>query len=443
LSANRSPSQPILGLLPPAHWQLPSTVAFWSMAGIFGLLLFSAGAPTPLYAIYQARWHFSPTELTIIFAVYGVGVLSALVAFGALSDRIGRRPVLAISLIAIMISMLLFATARSVTWLIVARLIQGVAVGTASTAASAAVLELQPRTKPGLGALVGATAPSLGLASGSLITGLEADYGPSPTVVVYVVLIAVFALALITVAFLPETAGSRGPLAHIWQPRRISVPRELRSRFALLSIGTAATWAIGGFYLSLGPSLAAELLHTQHHAVGGFVVFLLIGFGSFATLLLSSWTNRRAGYFGSFFMVAGLLLVLHAVSAESTLQFFVGSVVLGIGWGPAYIAGFRAITALAPPQHKAEMLAALFVVNYLFFSLPAVAAGLVASHFGLHTATLVFGGIVTCMGAISGLGVHAAERVAAAGPQAAPTAILMREHCPAACTVPPLVDCRS
>jgi MFS family permease len=442
-STNRQQSESFLSVLPLTNWHLPKTAAFWLMAVIFGLLLFSAGAPTPLYAVYQAEWHFSPTTLTIVFGVYGLGVLAALVAFGALSDRIGRRPVLAVSLIAILISMLLFAAARSVEWLIVARLVQGLAVGTASTAASAAVLELQPSTKPGLGALVGATGPSLGLASGSLITGFLVDYGPAPTVAVYLALVVVYALALVAVVFMPETAGQSGQLSNVWRPRRISVPHELRSRFALLSIGTAATWAIGGFYLSLGPSLAAELLHSQQRTVGGVVVFVLIGLGSFATMFLSSWTNRRAGYFGSICMVIGLLLVLYAVSVESTLLFFAGSVVLGTGWGPSYMAGFRAIAALAPPQHKAEILAAVFVVNYLFFSLPAIAAGFVATHFGLHTATLAFGAIVTCMGAISGIGVHAAERAATADPQTKPASATVQEPCPAPCTVPHLVDCRN
>ncbi len=438
---NRPRSAPVLGVLPSTKRQLSRDAAFWLMAVIFGLLLFSAGAPTPLYIVYQAQWHFSPATLTIVFAIYGLGVLAALVAFGALSDRIGRRPVLAMSLITIMVSMLLFATARSVEWLLVARVVQGLAIGMASTAASAALLELQPSAKPGLGPLIAATAPSFGLAGGSLITGLLVDFGPAPTVVIYVALVLLFALALATVVLMPETAGQSGDLAHIWQPRRISVPRELRGRFALLSIGTAATWSIGGFYLSLGPSLAAELLHSEQRTVGGLVVFVLIGLGSFATLFLSGWTNRRLGYFGSFCMVIGLLLVLYAVSVGSLLLFFAGSVVLGTGWGPSYMAGFRAIAALAPPQHRAEILAALYVVNYLFFSLPAMAAGLAATHFGLHAATLAFGAIVTCMGAVAGFGVHAAERAGVADPQSKAAAARKQEPCGVPCTVPHLVDC--
>jgi MFS family permease len=126
------------------------------------------------------------------------------------------------------------------------------------------------------------------------------------------------------------------------------------------------------------------------------------------------------------------LLVLYAITAGSAPLFFVGSVVLGSGWGPSYMAGFRAIAALAPPQHKAEILATLFFVNYLFFSVPAIIAGLVASHFGLHTAALAFGVVMTCMGAIAGFGIYAADHASAAQTP---------EPCPAPCTVPHLVEC--
>jgi MFS family permease len=437
-SANRPPGGSILDVLPATSWRLPKTTAFWLVAVIFGLLLFSAAAPTPLYGVYQAQWHFSPTKLTVIFATYGLGVLTALVAFGALSDSVGRRPVLAASIVAMIISMLLFAAARSVGWLIVARLIQGLAVGTASTAASAALIELEPPGRPGIGALAAATAPSFGLASGSLITSLLVDFGPAPTVAVYVGLGVVFALALVVVFLMPESAGPSRKVAHVWQPRRISVPPQLRGRFALLAIGVAASWSVGGFYLSLGPSLAAELLHSSHRTVGGVVVFLLIGLGSCVTLFVSAWSNRRVGYFGAVLLVLGLLLVLYAVSIESTLLFFAGSVVLGSGWGPTYMAGFRSIAALAPPKHKAEILAALFAVAYLFFSLPAIAVGLAATHFGLHAATLAFGTVVICMGAVAGVGIRAA------GTSAPPpkTALAVKhEPCPAPCTVPHLVDC--
>jgi MFS family permease len=54
--------------------------------------------PTPLYVIYQARWHFSPGIITLIFASYAGGVLAALLLAGRVSDQVGRKPVLVTAL---------------------------------------------------------------------------------------------------------------------------------------------------------------------------------------------------------------------------------------------------------------------------------------------------------------------------------------------------------
>ncbi|WTO33060.1 MFS transporter [Streptomyces achromogenes] len=63
------------------------------------LLLFAAGAPSPLYPLYQAEWGFGPTAVTLVFALYAFGLLAALLVTGSLSDHIGPRPVLIASLL--------------------------------------------------------------------------------------------------------------------------------------------------------------------------------------------------------------------------------------------------------------------------------------------------------------------------------------------------------
>src|SRR5689334_13811509 len=88
--------------------RLPRVVAFWFVAVANGLLLFAASAPSPLYVVYQAEWHFSPAVLTFVFAVYVLFLLAALVFTGALSDHAGRRPILLLALTVQVGSMVVF-----------------------------------------------------------------------------------------------------------------------------------------------------------------------------------------------------------------------------------------------------------------------------------------------------------------------------------------------
>src|SRR5262245_37324002 len=114
--------------------RLPTTASFYLLASIVVTLLASSSAPTPLYAVYQHDWGFSAITTTVIFGVYAIAVLAALLIVGSLSDHIGRRPVLLVALIVQAATMWLFATADAVPHLIAARVIQGLVTGAALAA---------------------------------------------------------------------------------------------------------------------------------------------------------------------------------------------------------------------------------------------------------------------------------------------------------------------
>src|ERR1700712_3998116 len=105
--------------------RLSRTSAFYLQASIVLFFLAGSSAPTPLYALYQAEWGFSPITTTVVFAVYALAVLAALLVVGSLSDHVGRRPVLLVAIVVQAATMLVFATAHGVPQLMVARILQG------------------------------------------------------------------------------------------------------------------------------------------------------------------------------------------------------------------------------------------------------------------------------------------------------------------------------
>ena len=134
---------------------LPDRAAFYLQASIAVAFLAASSAPTPLYAAYQAAWHFSPITTTVVFGVYALAVLAALLVVGSLSDHIGRRPVLLTSIALQAASMLVFTTAGSVSALMAARIVQGIATGAALGAVGAGILDID-RAK---GTITNAVAP--------------------------------------------------------------------------------------------------------------------------------------------------------------------------------------------------------------------------------------------------------------------------------------------
>jgi hypothetical protein len=117
-------------------------VALTAAAITFTSIYLAAGALTPLLVVYREQWAFPASLLTLAFAVYAIGFLAALLTLGSLSDHIGRRPVLTGALVVQLASNVMFLVASGVGWVIAGRIVQGVAGGAATTAFTAALVEL-------------------------------------------------------------------------------------------------------------------------------------------------------------------------------------------------------------------------------------------------------------------------------------------------------------
>jgi MFS family permease len=376
--------------------QLSRPVAFWTLGATLVFLLFASSAPSPLYVIYQQKWDFSAITLTSVFAVYVVALLAALLFTGSLSDRVGRRPTLVLALLIQAAGMGLFALANGVEALFAARIVQGLATGVATGAISAALIDLQPHGRPHLGALVSSAAPPIGLASGALGSGLLAEYGPDPLGLIFWLLLGVFVVGILAVLAMPETVASRGGWLGALRPR-IGVPHASRSTFLTAGPVLVATWALGGLYLSLGPSLAVSLLHTTSHVTGALVIVALAATGALISILSRGHLPQHTMIAGALLLATGVGITLVGLNEQSTAVFFAGSVVAGSGFGAGFSGAFKSIMMTAPPTARAGLVAAMFVLAYLAFSLPAIAAGIAATHEGLLHTTNVYGAVVAVL----------------------------------------------
>ncbi|MGH8796298.1 MAG: MFS transporter, partial [Caldimonas sp.] len=234
--------------------RLSAGAAFHLQASITVSFLAGSSAPTPLYPLYQAEWGFSPITVTVVFGVYALAVLGALLVAGRLSDHIGRRPVLIVATLAQVLAMLIFADANGVTALLVARIIQGLSTGAAVAAVGAGLIDLDKAR----GTTANSIAPLSGTALGGIAAGLMVHFLPAPTHLVYLTLGAIFLLQATSVLFMAETTAPRpGALASM-KPQ-FAVPPAVRRPLLLAIPVLVAVWAFGGFYASLGPALVHRI----------------------------------------------------------------------------------------------------------------------------------------------------------------------------------------
>ena len=378
---------------------LPDAAAFWILAVLFLMLFYASAAASPLYRVYQVQFRFSSATLTAVFAVYVLVLLVTLLFFGSVSDYLGRLPVIITALVLSAAGCAVFLAAHGVGALYLARSLQGIATGLASGAIGAALIGLQSAGSQ-RAPLVTSGFSTLGLALGALITSALVQYAPAPTHLVWWALLAVFAVGIAAVLVIAEP-GSRRPGVLASLRPRIAVPPQARGTFAGAVPCFVATWALGGLYLSLGPSLAAAATGSPNLLWGGLVIFLVCGTGAVVAFALRGVGSRTAMLAGCLLLLAGVAVTFGAIAATTSVAFLAGTAVAGAGFGLGFSGAFRMTIALATPAESAGLVTAIFTVGYLAFSVPALIAGVAATKFGLHSTALVYSASLAVLVAVA------------------------------------------
>ena len=230
-------------------------IVFIDLVG-FGLVI-------PLLPFYALRFDASPQQVTVLLAVYSLMQLFTSPLWGRLSDRVGRRPVLMISMAASVFAYLWIGHATALWMLFAARAMAGACAGNIAAAQAyiADVTKPEDRAK-GMG-LIGA-AFGLGFIFGPALAGLLSGNDPATADVQTPAWVAAglsFLALCGVVLVLPESrpaserrAGpSRNRLAAIWGVLRRPVLSRLILIFFLVILAIAgmesifALWAIGQF----------------------------------------------------------------------------------------------------------------------------------------------------------------------------------------------------
>ena len=374
--------------------RLPDTAAFYLLASISVSFLAGSSASTPLYPVYAAAWGLSPVTITVIFGIYAVAVLFALLIGGRLSDHLGRRPVLLAASLGQAVSMALYSSAHDVTGLMVARVFQGLVTGAALAAIGAAMIDID-KTR---GALANAVAPPFGTGSGAILGGLFVQFLPAPTHLIYSALGAVFIAQAIGLSFMSETITPRAGFVKSLVPQ-LALPRATRQPLLLAVPVLIAIWATAGFYGSLGPMLIREMLGTHSPLLGGLGLFMLATSAGISVLVLQHREAKHMMTLGAASLVVGTALSVAAISHADITLFFVGTAIAGIGFGTGFQGAVRSVVPFAAPHERAGLLSMIFLLCYLSMGGPAVVAGaMVARHGNILGVAQQFGVVVTALG---------------------------------------------
>ncbi|KJK59332.1 MFS transporter [Saccharothrix sp. ST-888] len=367
-----------------------------TVAAAFWAVMVGTTVPTPLYPRYQEAFDFSDLMVTVAFAVYALGVVLGLLCFGSLSDRLGRRPVTAVSLLLAGAAAGVFLAAGDLVVLLVGRVLSGLAAALVTGAATAHLTELAAPGEQVRAGRIALAANMGGLASGPLLAGSLAEWAPAPLRLVWIVVAALVLLTLLLLATVPETVprrSGRGLIA-LALPR---VPAEIRVPFVRCALAAGSGFAVLGVLTATTGLFFDLLLKLSVPTLSGATVslaFVCVGTGQ---LLARVPTPRRVLPIACLGLVTAAVLLATAMLTASAAPLVAASVTVGLSSGLALGDGIALVTRRTEPAVRGQTFSALFAVIYAMLALPAIGVGVLIGHIGLRTAGTVFAAVVAAL----------------------------------------------
>jgi MFS family permease len=384
----------VFRLSPPGQYIAAACVLF--------LVLFGGNLPTPLYPLWQQQFGLSTGTITGVYAVYPAGVVLGLLFGGRLADQLGRRPILAFAAFASILGEACFIMAGGVGLLFAGRLVNGCAIGLLTGPAVAAIAELHPQGDRKKGAWLGALTTVTAIAFGPLLAALLVRFPPllaMKSSFPFVVHMGALATALSLVATcLRETAPTSN--LRFWRdislaPQGVTVPPEIRSRFWLAAAVAFLVWACTGLWLALGPSLVMTAVGSSDRLIGGLAVVAVLGTAGAVQILGRTIDARHAQTIGLLLLPLGLVLIVVTLLFQSRASLVLGCVITGSAQGFGWMGSSESVGRLAPPEQRASVMSAFYIVAYAGVALPVLAVGVSADWIGLPTAVSTLAVVVT------------------------------------------------
>ena len=374
---------------------MTKATAIAAVAAMIGVMFAGSTLLTPLYIIYKQQFGFSDITLTLIYAAYVVGNAAALLIFGRASDQVGRRDTALAALGINMLGTLTFLLADGTAALYWGRTLTGFGIGIAAGTGTAWLAELVGADDKARATAIATSTNFLGIALGSLLSGVLAQFAPWPLHLSFVV----YALILLSIGalvrFAPETiARPAHSLRGISLRPRVGVPHSIRAQFVAPAVTGFGAMALVGFYAALAPSILAHELNYTSHALAGALVCELGLAVSITIVATQRLTSRVAMLWALVLMIPSVGMIVAAQLFASMAVTVIGTALCGVASGLGYRGSLQVINQIAPEARRAEVTSSYFVCAFSGNALPVIGVGVISAYGGMPLASMIFAAMI-------------------------------------------------
>ncbi|MFJ4048954.1 MULTISPECIES: MFS transporter [Pseudomonas] len=355
----------------------------------------ASATPIPLYGSYRAVDGLTYGDLSLSSVIYFAGAVTALLVFGRLSNHLGRRLPALLALLLAMCACLLLTTVHQATPLLVARGLQGLSCGLASTALAAWLVDRAPRSPAWLAPAIISCGPMTGLTLGGMMAGALVEYAPWPRVLPYLVVLAVLLVCAVVLLCARETLARRPGVIASLRPH-FSMPAVARRAFPVAACVFVSTWALGGFYQAFGPAMAREQLHSASALAAALVFASIMAPGALGASLAGRMSARMAQRLGILVFAVGVVAVLLSLKAGLLVPFLIASVVAGTAQGLTLSGSIQTVVGEVAQQERASVLSVIYATSYAGAAIPTLIAGQLSAYFSLVQVASAYALLALC-----------------------------------------------
>lgn len=373
------------------------------MCVLIGINQLGFGSVVPVLPLYARSFGVSQAAIGLAIAVYGLGRFLLAVPVGQLSDRFGRRPVLALGGLVTAAGNLLCAYAPNYPTFIGARFVAGVGAAFMLTAGQIVLADITTPAVRGRAMAIYQGAFLLAVGIGPFPGGLLAEHFGLPAPFVAYAVTGTLA-ALVAWLRVPETMAlrHRNAEASVSPAPPFSAQLRLLGRrvgFLLAClVSFAAAFTRTGALFNVIPVLGQDRLRLSPDRIGlALAVSSLAGFGLAypAGVLVDRYGRKSVIVPATLLTAASLLLFL---LAPSYAWFLMASLLWSAAQGVGGVAPAAYAADMAPPQMNAAAMSLYRTLSDSGYVIGPIVLGLVSDGLGIEAALAAGAGLLAVVG---------------------------------------------
>lgn len=336
----------------------------------------TAATAIPMMAFWTQDLALNASEVAMSVVSYFAGCVLTLVLFARLSNFLGRKPVVIAALAFGALACYLFSDSQSPYELYLGRFLQGLSCGLATSAGMSWVVDTAPPARAWLGTALTAAGPNIGLALGTLLTGLLIEYDLLNPRELFDACVALLLLGILLSVLGTETMrlGTES-IGQVLIPK-IAIPARLKRLFILSITAFIGTWGVSSFFQGFSAQFAQIVFGESNVLLAALTYLLLIVPTAVAGLVTGRFNPSKALLVMITAFAFGSGGVFITLNLEAPLIFMIFVAVCGASIGGTCCSGLKLLLLDASLRERAGLISAfLYLGAYVGSGIPNFSIG--------------------------------------------------------------------